>query len=257
LEDRSAPLPQEIACIDVGANGSVAVGLWTTHVVAIFSLPTLSHMSTTELATPFLIRSVKLARLGGFSQLFVGLGDGTLVEYAVNESTGTPNSSTRRNIALGTRPIGMSAFTSVEGDECVLVTSDRPTVITHSATSGKTGRLTYAGVNGAYGVHAHAAFNPQGALARSLVLVSGDGLRIGRVDSAEKLHVRTLSLDGEQPRRIAHSPSLGAYAVACVREEVDRVTGEETRTGSLKFLDDATFEGISPLHSLISVGGPV
>jgi DNA damage-binding protein 1 len=226
----------------VGTNGSVAVGLWTTHVVVIFSLPMLGHLSTMELTTPYLIRSVKLTRLGGVSQLFVGLGDGTLVEYAVNESTGTPDPDTRRNITLGTRPIGMSTFLGVEGDECVLVTSDRPTVITHSATSGKTGRLTYAGVNGAYGVYAHAAFNPRGALARSLVLVSSDGLRIGRVDSAEKLHVRTLSLDGEQPRRIAHSTSMRAYAVACVREEVDRATGEETRSGSLKFLDDATFE---------------
>jgi DNA damage-binding protein 1 len=241
---RTKQMPQEIACIDVGENGRVAIGLWTTHVVVILSLPTLTQLSTVELATPYLIRSVKLARLGGFSQLFVGLGDGTLVEYAVNESTGAPEPNSRRNITLGARPISMSKFTSVEGDQCVLVTSDQPTLISHSATTGKTGRLTYASVNGGHGVYAHTAFNPAGALARSLVFVSSEGLRIGRVDSAEKLHVRTLSLGGEQPWRIAHSPALRAYAVACVREDVDRVNGFETRVASIKILDDVTFEGM-------------
>ena len=70
------------------------------------------------------------------------------------------------------------------------------------------------------------------------------------------MHIRTISLGIDQPRRIAYSKQLQAYGIICVREVLDRATGHEVRTSSFKIVDESTFEGTSNLslreaHELI------
>ena len=103
------------------------------------------------------------------------------------------------------------------------------------------GRLSYASVN-LRDVRALTTFSPR-VFPNSLVLAQSDGLRIGRIDDTQKLQIRTLTLDGDQPAAIAYSAANKAYGVVCLHEELDRKTGASSKTANLKILDGATFEG--------------
>lgn len=141
---RTAQLSNEIACLDVSTIGShsvLSVGLWTSQTVSLFSLPSLAPLSTQILTTDFLIRSVLLTTFfDGTHQLFIGLGDGTLTSFVVNDASEIVE-STRKTVTLGSRPIVMCAFDTKNGRN-VFVSSDRPTVI-----SRKGDKLVYSSVN--------------------------------------------------------------------------------------------------------------
>lgn len=72
----------------------------------------------------------------GIDMLFVGLGDGTVVSFAVSVSTTDPSSSTpqvsvqaKKEVCLGTQRINLIPLRTEWGGTCVLATGDRPTVI--------------------------------------------------------------------------------------------------------------------------------
>lgn len=77
----------------------------------------------------------------------------------------------------------------------------------------------------------------------SLVLVSPETVRIGRIDDIQSLHIRDILLGEDQPRRIAYSAELRAYGLLCVRESFDRSTGAELSSSSFKIVDETSFEG--------------
>lgn len=233
----SAKLAYDVACLDVNTSLSlVAAGQWTANNVAVLSLANLSTLATIPTETTYHIRSVLFATFAPSSPpyLFIGLGDGTLLSSAIDPTTGAPREGTRKTVALGTRPITMTPFTATGGVPSVLINSDRPTIVTHAHD-----RLQYASVNIA-GVVAATSFDADD-FRQSLVLALPDGMRIARIDELQRMHVDTLPLEGEQPRRIAHSAALRAFGVICFREDVDRQTGYETSRGSFKIIDDATF----------------
>ena len=77
----------------------------------------------------------------------------------------------------------------------------------------------------------------------SMVLSTPSTVQIGRIDSLQKLHVRTLRLGDEAPRRLAYSKKLKAYGVVFLRELLDRTTGDVSRDSSFKVLDETSFDG--------------
>lgn len=106
----------------------------------------------------------------------------------------------------------------------------------------------------------------------SLVIATAENVQIGRIESLQKLHVRTLRLGSEAPRRICYSKKLRAFGVVFLRETLDRSTGDISRQSSFKVLDETTFDGeqsfgIFRKHSLelwtdlarfpVSLGGPL
>ena len=264
-------LGNEVACLDVSrlrlANGSdiiAAAGLWNVYSVLTLSVPNLEVQETIKLDTTFLLRSVLSCTLSDgedrtpASYLFIGLGDGTLVSYSYatsrNES-GLPriSESSRKNLALGNRPITLAKIAtgavSNESDgptsqalPAVLVASDRATIVSYS-----NGKLSYSSANLSSTVSSVAAFNHLPTYASSLVICSQDQIQIGRIDELQKLHVKTLRLGDEAPRRIAHARTLKAYGVVFLKELLDSKTGEISRSSSFKLLDDSNFDGASHL----------
>jgi hypothetical protein len=67
----------------------------------------------------------------GVNMLFVGLGDGTLVSFAVVQpDDGTSVSvQSKKEVSLGTQRINLVPLRTERGGTCVLATGDRPTVI--------------------------------------------------------------------------------------------------------------------------------
>jgi DNA damage-binding protein 1 len=183
----------------------------------------------------FLLRSLLAARFSdGSSTLFVGLGDGSIVSYAMDlASERMIREDSRKAITVGTRPVGLDLFQTPEGP-AVFASSDSPTIISRS-----NGRFNYASVN-LRNAHAFATLN-SAAFPDALVLVTPDTVRIGRIEGTQGIHIRTILLGADQPRRIAWSPALKAYGLLCIREELDKSTGAEVRTSSFKIVNE-TFD---------------
>lgn len=144
----SAQLPNEISCAATHTFPSgrkiAAVCTWASHELILLSLPDLQIITSLALDTAFLPRSIVTSTFNdNIAHLFIGLGDGTLVTFVLDENEQTllrPDS--KKAVTLGQRPISMAPFVTEEGAISVLVCSDRPTVV--SRTSG---RLSYASVN--------------------------------------------------------------------------------------------------------------
>lgn len=264
-------LDNEIACLDVAklvdANGNehflAAAGLWNSYMVTTFALPDLGELQSVKLETQYLLRSVMLADLSGATEtsvpyLLVGLGDGSVISYALGASTDSSYQlelGSKKTVALGSRPITMSRIrtagsveSGIPAAQAIFILSDRSTIV-----SLENGKLAFASIN-LKDITAVAALH-NAAYENALVLASPEGLKIGRVDELQKLQVNTLRLGEEAPRRIVHSKRLRAYGVVFLKETVDRRTGEVARTSSFKVLDDATFDGdLAPsrmLHELM------
>ena len=82
-------------------------------------------------------------------------------------------------------------------------------------------------------------------------MISPEEIRIGRIDQVQKVQIKTIKLEDDQPRRIAYSAALSAYGVVCLKETFNRSTGKEERTSSFKIIDESTFEGTH--HQLVSL----
>lgn len=76
-----------------------AVGLWTSHTVHVLQLPSLKELAKEALGGDIQPRSVLFATLEGSKYLFVGLGDGHLVNYQLDDSA-VRRTCTARNAAL-------------------------------------------------------------------------------------------------------------------------------------------------------------
>ena len=150
----------------------LAVGMWTDSTVRVFALPSLQELTRVQLGAEreTQARDVLLASLGevptsgiieSFSSsssssssstvgtssstlyLLVGLGDGTLITFIVDCSTGLPYLTNRRKVVLGTHPISLTLFANASHGQCVFASCDRPTVV-----SGKrNGKLIFSVVN--------------------------------------------------------------------------------------------------------------
>uniref|UniRef100_A0A2N9H817 Cleavage/polyadenylation specificity factor A subunit N-terminal domain-containing protein n=1 Tax=Fagus sylvatica TaxID=28930 RepID=A0A2N9H817_FAGSY len=145
-EVKHAQLEYEISCLDINPIGEnpnysqlAAVGMWTDISVRIFSLPDLNLITKEPLGGEIIPRSVLLCVFEGISYLLCALGDGHLLNFLLNTSTG--DLTDRKKVSLGTQPITLRTFSS-KNTTHVFAASDRPTVI---YSSNK--KLLYSNVN--------------------------------------------------------------------------------------------------------------
>jgi DNA damage-binding protein 1 len=208
----------------------------------------------------------------GVNMLFVGLGDGTLVSFAVVQQDSLVRVQSKKEVSLGTQRINLIPLQNERGGSCVLATGDRPTVIyLAGASSGNYNpKLCYSNVNlspadegDANDVsrpHAHESisvnvaasfFSPllldaMGQEHYSLCVADDSNLRLGVIDDIQKLHVSTYPL-GMAPRRIVHCPEGRMFAVGCIESGIKQLSvggGEMTMGNCIRFLDDTTFDDI-------------
>ena len=275
-----------------------AVGLWDDFTVRLLSLDSLSEVLTIHLSTELedddadqaqrrsnrnnmMARSLCLITLDysfagndpGVNMLFVGLGDGTLVSFAVVTDDKFRVQS-KKEVSLGTQRINLIPLNNEKGGTCVLATGDRPTVIylAGAASNAKNynPKLCYSNVNlspaedgDANDVsrpHAHQSiavnvaapffspllFDSMGQEHYSLCVADDANLRLGVIDDIQKLHVTTCRL-GMAPRRIVHCPEGRLFAVGCIESGIKQVGmggGEMSMGNCIRFLDDITLDDI-------------
>ncbi|RVW98538.1 DNA damage-binding protein 1 [Vitis vinifera] len=145
-EVKHAQLEYDISCLDINPIGEnpnfsqlAAVGMWTDISVRIFSLPDLNLITKEYLGGEIIPRSVLLCSFEGIPYLLCALGDGHLLNFLLNMSTG--ELTDRKKVSLGTQPITLRTFSS-KNTTHVFAASDRPTVI---YSSNK--KLLYSNVN--------------------------------------------------------------------------------------------------------------
>jgi DNA damage-binding protein 1 len=202
----------------------------------------------------------------GVDMLFVGLGDGTLISFAVVQQDYALSVQSKKEVSLGTQRIHLVPLQTERGGTCVLATGDRPTVIyLAGGGSRNTPKLCYSNVNlsggddeptEAIAVNVATPFvSPQLFDDSSLsskhysLCVSDDSiLRLGVIDDIQKLHVTTCRL-GMAPRRIVHCPEGRLFCVGCIESGIKpvreaSVTDDINMGNCLRFLDDSTFEDV-------------
>jgi len=80
----------------------------------------------------------------GVNMLLVGLGDGTLVSFAViQDSARVVRVKSKKEVGLGTQRIHLVPLQNQRGGNCVLATGDRPTVIYLAGMGGGSERANY------------------------------------------------------------------------------------------------------------------
>lgn len=238
-EVKHVQLDYEISCLDINPSGEnpnystlAAVGMWTDISVRIFSLPSLELLAKENLGGEIIPRSVLLCTFEGVSYLLCTLGDGHLLNFLLNLSTG--ELSNRKKVSLGTQPIMLRTFSSKDTTH-VFAASDRPTVI---YSSNK--KLLYSNVNLKEVSHM-CPFN-SAAFPDSLAIAKEGELSIGTIDDIQKLHIRTIPL-GEHARRICHQEQSRTFAICSLKN--CQTSNEETEMHFVRLLDDQTFEFIS------------
>ena len=207
----------------------------------------------------------------GVNMLFVGLGDGTLISFAVVQQDASIRVQSKKEVSLGTQRINLIPLHNERGGSCVLATGDRPTVIYLASASGANynPKLCYSNVNlspaddvDANDVsrpHAHESISVNVATPffspllfdmsqehYSLCVADDANLRLGIIDDIQKLHVSTYPL-GMAPRRIVHCPEGRMIAVGCIESGIDQAGGgggELNMGNCIRFLDDTTFNDI-------------
>lgn len=213
--------------------------------------------------------------------LFIGLGDGSLISFAAGKTDdGQWSFTSRKDVSIGTRAVTLVPFEnrSGRGGKCVLVTGDRPTVIYlsgGSARSSKNAKLCYSSIhlssnddefddeigqssngsgplvaNVASPFHSSSLFGEsesENSGNYSLCISDDSFLRLGVIDSMEKLHVTTQKL-GMAPRKVAYDEKSRMLCVACIDSGASsnqNGPGGETNMGNcVRFFDDSSFEEI-------------
>ncbi|TKY44495.1 DNA damage-binding protein 1 [Spatholobus suberectus] len=208
-EVKHAQLEYEISCLDINPiaeNPShthlAAVGMWTEISVRIFSLPDLDLTTKEQLGGEIIPRSVLLCAFEGLSYLLCALGDGHLLKFMLNTSTG--ELTDRKKVSLGTQPITLRTF-SFKNTSHVFAASDWPIVI---YSSNK--KLLYSNVN-LKEVSQMCPFNSD-AFPDSLAIAKEGELTIGTIDDMQKLHIRSIPL-GEHAQRICHHEQSRTFAI--------------------------------------------
>lgn len=192
-------------------------------------------------------RSILIENLEGVLYLFVSLGDGSVISYIINRNIGGSGSdlsgsilSERRVVVLGTQPTILKKFSSTPTSNPttgsssssssssasssliqrnVFACSDRPSVI----SSGNQ-KLVYSSVN-LKQVEYMCELNAAGPYANCLALLSAGVLRIGKMDSIQKLHIRNVPLN-ESVRRIAYQAETQTFGILCIRMDTVNSNGD-------------------------------
>ncbi|KAF7731208.1 DNA damage-binding protein 1a [Apophysomyces ossiformis] len=238
VEKSARQFESEVACIDISPmddrsairTDKVALGLWKGTNVRILRLPDLDNVIEDQLPYDVVPRSVLLSTLEDQLYLFVTLGDGLMVYYKVYADC----LSNRKETTLGTRVVTLHPFYS-NGEKLIFAASDRPTII-----SSRRRKLTYLAVNHQY-VDTFTTFDSK-LYPASMIVVSGDTVSLGKIDSVRKLHITKLPLDQEMGRRILYHEESKTIAVGTIKVQRNPDSGEETSTGWLRIFDARTFQ---------------
>ncbi|TFK70374.1 hypothetical protein BDN72DRAFT_542903 [Pluteus cervinus] len=222
---------------------SMPVAYWGTNVVEVVqpSHTTFSSLSKSQ-PLPALVRSLLLVNFGADANsksedhqtyLLAGLGDGSLVSFLWKDSQLTD----RKIVSLGHTPVSLTRCT-VEGKTAVFAVGNRAMIVSWDRR-----RLRYSSIM-LKDIVASTNINTR-TFESALVIATSQGLHIGRVQEVDKMHIRTIPLGLDNPRRIAYEPTLKTFGVACSHAQPGRLGEPELSSASFKLFDDTTFTELS------------
>lgn len=225
VDAESSDYESTATSLSASRSAIIVVGMWTDNTARILSLPTLDELCRVSLGTDIQVRDVLVVEMGGKLFMMVGVGDGHLFTYSVDLNStasggsGVPILSNKRKGALGTHSISFTCFYNA-GELCVFAACDRPTVI-----YSRNGKLLFSAVNTTKGeIVSMSPFHSE-LFPECLAMVGQSSLLIGTIEDIQKIHIQTVPLDGDAPRRIAHNGSVGVYGgeflCACAMNIVD------------------------------------
>ncbi|KAL6302826.1 mono-functional DNA-alkylating methyl methanesulfonate N-term-domain-containing protein [Sparassis latifolia] len=223
----------------------IAVSFWGTNKIAILSLESSQTYMTTICETSTLTalpRSLLLYNFGCgrgrkdadyHPHIVAGLSDGTVMSFSlkVNEL------KDRKVFPLGAAPVSLSTCV-VDGRMAVFASGSRASVLFWERQ-----RLHHSPVmlkDAVRGTSLNSTFFPS-----CVVLATSSSLLIGNVRGVDKMQIRSIPLGVENPRRIAHHPSLKVFGVACNRTNPPRIGDFEGTVSCFKILDDVSFDQLS------------
>lgn len=237
LEAARTRLEHEVACADVAA-GRVLVGLWGAVAVRVLAADAgLACVCNEPLPGAVVPRSVRLCRMEGAWRVLVGLGDGQLVHYVMDEQGALRE---HKQVALGTTAVQLSVFSDAHGGADsvhVFAGCDRPAVV-----YGRNARLAYSNVN-VHNVAVCARFHTP-SFPGCLALATDSQLMVGSLDAIQRLHLRAVPLDA-MARRVVHHQRT--YVVGCSLAESLADAVEATAQSQLRVLDDVSYAALATL----------
>lgn len=179
-----------------------------------------------QIGTDVIPRSILIENMEQITYMFVSLGDGSVISYVIKMSTTIDDEkrrfelTDRRKIVLGTQPTILRKFHSAKSVSStnIFACSDRPSVI-----SSMNQKLVYSSVN-LKQVDFMCELNTS-AYPNSLALLTAGTLRIGTMDSIQKLHIRSVELN-ETARRISYQAETQTFGVITCRMDLVMTNGE-------------------------------
>ncbi|BFZ58878.1 hypothetical protein PYCC9005_005944 [Savitreella phatthalungensis] len=231
----SISLESEISSIEL-TEDTVIAGHWSSPALWVGNLK-LQKSAEIPLGDGLVPHAILLRHLSTMDSptLFVGATDGTLVTFAFDSSARAV--STRKQVTLGTISLSLHELQTPQGLN-VFIISDRPTL-----AFAARGKISLSSVNIA-GCAFFTSFECA-ALNSTMVVATDTGLRIGGIDSTQKLQYRAVPV-GELVRRLVAFGEV--YAALTMRLEVEQVTGNETQRSFVRIFDRETFELLETLE---------
>ncbi|CAG0881514.1 unnamed protein product [Cyprideis torosa] len=212
----SKKLDADVSCISINplrtqddTTKMVAVGSWDMD-FCLLTLPDFKVIASDSLPNQVIPRGIMPIVFDGVPYLLVALGDGTLIYYVMDPSSGAL--SGKKRATLGTRPLSLKTFRTRGDQTNVFACSDRPSVI-YSINK----KLVFSSVNikeVSYMCPLHTEAYPN-----SLAMATQVKFMIGTIDEIQKLHIRSIPL-GETPVKIAHQSSTSSYAILTYRSDL-------------------------------------
>ncbi|KAK7056644.1 hypothetical protein VNI00_002361 [Paramarasmius palmivorus] len=235
----------------------IGIAFWTTNQIKVYRYTVHGlKVQFQSMPLPAMVRSLLFfdfgrgktsEQTGHHPCLIAGLSNGSVVSFVLDfewkKQKNGPDYMVLKGfkdmkiVSLGVNPVCLSVC-PVEGKRAVIASGSRSTIL-----SWERSRVHYSPVV-LKDVTAVSALNSTG-YPSSLILADKFGIKIGRVQDTDKMHVQTIPFGLDNPHRIAHIPSLKVFGVAVDHTEPYRIGDDEDVVSSFKLLDDQQFRTIS------------
>ncbi|EIN12704.1 hypothetical protein PUNSTDRAFT_97523 [Punctularia strigosozonata HHB-11173 SS5] len=218
----------------------IAVGFWGSNNVMILCQK--GNILELELQTdplPALPRSLLLYNFGTsfgkkdpnyHAHLLIGLADGSLVSYAYARK----ELKDKKVVPLGASPVSLVPC-EANGKKAIFCCGTRAAVVYWDRDRLQNAPALLKNVVTACPLNST-------SFEQSTILVTGSGFTIGHFGNVAGLHVRSVPLGVDVPKRITYNNESHLLGVACIRKEPHRIGDDEgTIRSSFRLLDDTSF----------------
>ncbi|EJD50676.1 hypothetical protein AURDEDRAFT_112250 [Auricularia subglabra TFB-10046 SS5] len=165
--------------------------------------------------------------------VLAGCANGTVVAARVTKDW---NLEAPRTIGLGSLPVRLRR----DGDR-VVACGSLVTVLYWDSGRLQHSALAVKDITNAVPLHTPAFEN-------TTVFISPGSLLIARVKQVQRLHIKTIPMGSENPRRIAYNSHAKAFGVGTMHSQPVGVGEPESVTSSFKILNQDTFDTLSSMQ---------